>query len=79
VEECGKRIGRKSGLAPELQAFQADRVENDRAPGPLRACSACAGDYEDPDRTAGMFDEADDEGSDGSHDTSAEEFPADDH
>jgi hypothetical protein len=26
---------------------------------PLRACSACAGDYEDPDRTAGTPDEED--------------------
>jgi hypothetical protein len=45
----------------------------------VRACSACAGDYEDPDHTAGVFDEADDEGSDGTLDTGGEEFPADDH
>lgn len=24
---------------------------------PMRACSACAGDYEDPDRTAGTDDD----------------------
>jgi len=46
---------------------------------PLRACSACAGDYEDPDRTAGMSDEAADEERDETLGTGAEEFPADDH
>jgi hypothetical protein len=50
-----------------------------RAPAPLRACSACAGDYEDPERTAGMFDEPDDEESDESLDPGAEELPADEH
>lgn len=29
----------------------------DAMPRPLCACSACAGDYEDPDRTAGTDDE----------------------
>jgi hypothetical protein len=28
------------------------RDDSGAAPVPLRACSACAGDYEDPDRTA---------------------------
>jgi hypothetical protein len=30
-----------------------------------RACSACAGDYEDPERTAGMPDQDDEETMDG--------------
>ena len=39
---------------------------------PLRACSACAGDYEDPERTAG---EAEVEADEGEQDDSADEFP----
>jgi hypothetical protein len=31
--------------------------EPDASPPPLHACSACAGDYEDPDRTAWTQDE----------------------
>lgn len=31
--------------------------ESRQSQSPLRACSACAGDYEDPDRTAWMPDE----------------------
>jgi hypothetical protein len=39
----------------------AARAGSAAIPQPLRACSACAGDYEDPDRTAGGTDEEDDE------------------
>jgi len=42
----------------------------------MRACSACAGDYEDPDRTAWTPDEPDDEGRDDAPGTTTEEFPA---
>ena len=35
------------------------------SPQPLRACSACAGDYEDPDRTAWMPDPEEDDGDEG--------------
>jgi hypothetical protein len=45
---------------------------------PLRACSACAGDYEDPERTAGVFDEANDEERDETLHADVEQFPADD-
>ena len=64
---------------PEPRAREAVCLENARASSPLRACSACAGDYEDPDLAAGMFDEAGSEESDESLDTGADEFPADDH
>jgi hypothetical protein len=42
----------------------------------LRACSACAGDYEDPDRTAWTAD-ADNEEGDDAPSAIVEEFPAD--
>ncbi len=42
----------------------------------LRACSACAGDYEDPDRTAWMPDEAGGEDREEERGIPAEEFPA---
>ncbi|HEY6267093.1 MAG TPA: hypothetical protein VIX11_02255 [Candidatus Acidoferrum sp.] len=40
------------------------------------ARSACAGDYEDPDRTAWTPDDAEDEEGDGVTSGDAEEFPA---
>jgi len=42
----------------------------------LRACSACARDYEDPDRTAWRPDDPDDEGRDDAPGATTEEFPA---
>jgi hypothetical protein len=46
----------------------------------LRACSACAGDYEDPDRTAWTpDDEAEDSGAQATDDVKSavtEKFPA---
>lgn len=42
----------------------------------FRACSACAGDYEDPDRTAWTQDDAEDEDRDDVPSATAEEFPA---
>jgi hypothetical protein len=47
---------------------------------PVRACSACAGDYEDPGRMAGEPDEEIDEdeprGREDLHEAAEEEFPA---
>ena len=42
----------------------------------MRACSACAGDYEDPDRTARTPIEEDDEGQGDVLNAETEEFPA---
>jgi hypothetical protein len=45
-------------------------------PEPLGACSACAGDYEDPDRTAWREeDEEDEEKAGGAAETLDEKFP----
>jgi hypothetical protein len=42
----------------------------------MRACSACAGDYEDPERTAWTPDDPEDEERDGTPRVNTEEFPA---
>jgi hypothetical protein len=42
----------------------------------MRACSACAGDYEDPDRTAWAPDGAEDPELDDAPRATREEFPA---
>ncbi len=42
----------------------------------MRACSACAGDYEDPDRTAWGPGEVEDPEFDGAPGATEEEFPA---
>ena len=42
----------------------------------MRACSACAGDYEDPDRTAWAPDDEEDEERDGPGSGGTKEFPA---
>jgi hypothetical protein len=50
VEICGKLLRVGEGAEARLQPA----VASGDAAGPLqalRACSACAGDYEDPDRT----------------------------
>ena len=62
---------------PGPHRARTDGPRGEREWTAVRACSACAGDYEDPDRTAGMFDEADEEEHGEALDTGAEEFPAD--
>jgi hypothetical protein len=42
----------------------------------LSACSACAGDYEDPDRTASLPDEAEDDESDEAASATTQGVPA---
>ncbi len=42
----------------------------------LKACSACAGDYEDPDRTAWEADNSDGPRDEGAREFNSEEFPA---
>ena len=42
----------------------------------MRACSACAGDYEDPDRTAWAPEDTDGQEREEALDASAGEFPA---
>ena len=79
VEKCGKRDGREDGFAPGPHAVRTDGPRGGREWTAVRTCSACAGDYEDPDRTAGMMDEAESEECDETFDIGTEEFPAEDH
>lgn len=83
MENCGKRsipaMNRECGRN-QLHLGIRDDLEGSR--GPLRTCSACHGDYEDPDRTAWTPGAEDDEEL---RDERAEyqgdpdnEFPADD-
>ena len=46
-------------------------------PETVGACSACAGDYEDPDRTAWTLEENDEGEDEKPPEPHAEEFPAD--
>ena len=72
MEKCGK-VGRRALATAAQHAARGAGGE-----GAMRACSACAGDYEDPDRTAWTPDGAEDEGGDDEPHATREEFPADD-
>jgi hypothetical protein len=54
VENCGNRQRREKGPrgAAKARCIGAAEKRSARLSGNMRACSACAGDYEDPDRTA---------------------------
>jgi hypothetical protein len=74
VENCGKRERREKGPGGAANARCIGAAEKRIAPlsANMRACSACAGDYEDPDRTAWPAD--DEKGSAGEFEAD-EEFP----
>jgi hypothetical protein len=63
VEKCGKPWQQRASIAAPFKAGCGDGPAGSSraAIAPVRACSACAGDYEDPDRTAGEPDEESDE------------------
>jgi hypothetical protein len=80
VENCGKIC--RSNLLPEIGRTQAASgilrgKSNCEFPQAVSACSACAGDYEDPDRTAWTPDADDDDGDEYAAGAVEEEFPAD--
>jgi hypothetical protein len=59
VENCGKRERQHLRTGSNARAF-CGAVRKKRSASlsiEMRACSACAGDYEDPDRTAWPNDE----------------------
>jgi hypothetical protein len=74
VENCGKRGDREKGTRGAAKTRCTAPAEKRSAPpsGKMRACSACAGDYEDPDRTAWP---ADDEESGAEQFEAEDEFP----
>ncbi len=78
MEKCGKvwRQGHETAARPETRAG-VYTINGAARTNEMRACSACAGDYEDPDRTAWTTpDDAEDENRDGAPRTNTEEFPA---
>jgi len=62
VEICGKSGSRKTGTRGTAKAPCTATTEKRNGPpsGKMRACSACAGDYQDPDRTAWPADDEED-------------------
>ena len=77
MDNCAK-LQPQTGLA--AGPAEADRAirgpQQSGAPAGLHACSACAGEYEDPDRTAWAPDESGGEERDDEPDQLVEEFPA---
>jgi hypothetical protein len=77
VEKCEK-LWQPGGELVGLHG-EACSISRAGATFKMRACSACAGDYEDPDRTASAPDDADDAedaGCDDARSATTEEFPA---
>jgi hypothetical protein len=60
VEKCEKNVGwdRNQNSFKVRDGLAAGRDAADTALQAVRACSACAGDYEDPDRTVWTEDAA---------------------
>jgi hypothetical protein len=56
---------------------QVSGEERVRVPAVMRACSGCAGEYEDPERTAWTAGEGDDSEDEQPFGVVDEEFPAD--
>jgi hypothetical protein len=77
VEKCGKvwRLDHATAARHEAQDGVCFAAGSGGVIG-LRACSACAGDYEDPDRTAGTPDDAETEDREGGALANSDEFPA---
>ena len=74
MNKCGK-LWRQQGVvaAPSGAHCDGGEANHGGVAARLQACSACAGDYEDPDRTAWTPDEP---GGEEREDERAERFPA---
>lgn len=60
MDICGKlRLRGRESFVPMRATGEPHPTERGGAIAAVRACSACAGDYEDPDRTAWTPDDAD--------------------
>jgi hypothetical protein len=78
VENCGKSEQPAAAFPAFLKASCDIGRDVDAGAGPaaLRACSACAGDYEDPERTAWPADEEAEDARENAEDANVEEIPA---
>jgi hypothetical protein len=78
VEKCGKLWRSDHGNAAGQEVLdEIYAIAGARGAIEMRACSACAGNYEDPDRTVWTPDDAEDDERDGAPRAPTEEFPAD--
>ena len=76
MEKCGK-VWRSDGVTADQHATPGEVYsENGAGANVMRACSACAGDYEDPERTAWTLDDEEEEERDDAPSATTEEFPA---
>jgi hypothetical protein len=79
VENCAKLWRQELDPADRHEAQGAVySINGDGWTNEMRACSACAGDYEDPDRKAWTPDDGEDEDRADAGRGSKEEFPAGD-
>lgn len=83
VENCGNVRRQGEGISvAQARSAGAFLSEGAGEMPALRACSACAGDYEDPERTAWSPDDPDDEEREDEREEERqapnEEFPAED-
>jgi len=77
VENCGKVLRREHATpAPRGDQDEIYSISGVHGASELRACSACAGEYEDPERTAWTPDDAEEEECDSVMSVDTEEFPA---
>ena len=77
MEKCGKAWRREpAGEARHKTLFATHSSAGAGAACGMRACSACPGDYENPERTAWAADEPEEDESDGVERCGTEEFPA---
>jgi hypothetical protein len=76
VEKCGKVWRRENETAARDERLGEVYSMSGSGAKEMRACSACAGDYEDPDRTAWTPDDAEGEDQDDEASVTTEEFPA---
>lgn len=77
MDNCGKPQSKEQGAAGPGGANREIRGPRlDDVTAGLRACSACAGDYEDPDGGAWAPDESGGDECEDEADHLAEEFPA---
>ena len=77
ITGCGKLWGFDGGTADGHKPSGAVYAKNSAGEAKeMRACSACAGDYEDPDRTTCAADDVEDGDGAGATSAKAKEFPA---
>lgn len=77
MDKCEK-LWQPDGEALQRSALQGEvySIGGTHATLKMRACSGCAGDYEDPDRTAWTSEDDEENGPGSAPPETTEEFPA---